>query len=74
MQCNFAVVEIGQEYLDWATKLRQDRRPNALAVTHDEVGKYAVQCPDGTIAADGFSDRDAAKAMPTAYPKMNGST
>lgn len=61
MADNFAVVEIGQEYLDWATKLRQDRRPDAGAVTHDDVGRYAVQCPDGTIAADGFFDRDAAQ-------------
>jgi len=57
MTCNFAVVEIGQEYLDWATKLRQDRRP----VTHDDVGHYAVQSSGGEIVADGFPDRGAAE-------------
>jgi len=62
MTGNFRVVEIGQEYLDWATKLRQGRRPDAGAVTHGDVGQYAVQCPDGTIVADGYFDRDAAEA------------
>jgi len=61
MTCNFPVVEIGQEYLNWATKLRQDRRPNAAPITREEVAQYAVQCHDGTISADGFFDRNAAE-------------
>jgi len=61
MTGNFVVVEIGLEYLDWATKLRQARRPNAAPVARDEVGQYAVQCPDGTISADGFCDRNSAE-------------
>jgi hypothetical protein len=47
--------------LDWATKLRQTRRPDAAPVTLGDVGHYAVQSPDGTIAADGFPDREAAQ-------------
>jgi hypothetical protein len=35
MADNFAVVEID---LDWTTSLRQDRRPGARAVTHDDAG------------------------------------
>lgn len=61
MTCNLAVVEIGQEYLDWATELRQERHPNAGAVTHDDVGRYAVQYPDGAVEADGFPDRKSAE-------------
>jgi hypothetical protein len=61
MTCNFAVAEIGQEYLDWATKLRKASRPNALAVTHDDVGRYAVKYPNGAIAADCFTDRELAE-------------
>ena len=61
MTCNLAVVEIGQEYLDWATKLRQKSCPNEGPVTHDEVGLYAVQYPDGAIAADCFPDRESAE-------------
>jgi hypothetical protein len=61
MTPSFAVVEIGQEYLDWATKLRQTRRPDAGPVMRKEVGRYAVRCPDGTIAADGFPNRGAAE-------------
>jgi hypothetical protein len=61
MTRNFAAVEIGREYLDWATKLRQARRRDAAPVVREEVRQYAVQCPDGTIAADGFADRDAAE-------------
>jgi hypothetical protein len=57
MACNLLVIEIGQEYLDWANKLRQDRRP----VTHDDVGHYAVQSSGGEIVADGFPDRGAAE-------------
>src|SRR3981081_1703795 len=57
MACNLAVIEIGQEYLDWANKLHQDRRP----VTHDDVGHYAVQSSGGEIVADGFPDRGAAE-------------
>jgi hypothetical protein len=38
MTGNLTVVEIEQDYLDWATKLRQDRRPNAAPVTREEVG------------------------------------
>ncbi len=56
MKRNFSGVEIGREYLDWATKLRQTRRPDAAPVTRGDVGHYAVQSPDGTIAADGFPD------------------
>ena len=61
MTCNLAVVEIGQEYLDWATKLRQKSYPTAGPVTHDEVGLYAVQYADGVIAADCFTDRESAQ-------------
>lgn len=61
MTCDFSVVEIGPEYLDWATKLRQSRQPDAGAVTYDDVGRYALQCPDGTIAADGFLHRNMAE-------------
>ena len=61
MTCNLAVVEIGQDYLDWATKLRQGRYPTAGAVTHDDVGRYGVQDPDGAIVADGFPDRKLAE-------------
>jgi hypothetical protein len=61
MTCNLEVVQIGQEYLDWATKLRQKSYPNAGPVTHDEVGLYAVQYADGVIAADSFTDRESAQ-------------
>lgn len=61
MTGNFGVVEIGQEYLDWSTKLRQACRPNAAPAAVEEVGRYAVQYTDGTIAADGFPDRAAAE-------------
>ena len=61
MTRNFSVVEIGREYLDWATKLRQTRRPGAAPVTRGDVGHHAVQSLDGTIAADGFPDREAAQ-------------
>jgi len=61
MTCIFTVIEVGQEYLDWATKLRRAAGTDAVAVTHDDAGYYAVQSSGGEVVADGFPDRDAAE-------------
>ena len=61
MTCIFTVIEIGQEYLDWVTKLRRGAAPDAVAATHDDAGYYAVQSSGGEVVADGFTDRDAAE-------------
>jgi hypothetical protein len=73
MTSNFSVIEVAQEYLDWATKLRQARRTDAAPVTREEVGQYAVQSPDGEIIADGFPDRAAAEQFVDSLTSDDGS-